>query len=192
MPGQGTFSERHSRRRFGGAVVTSSPEHRPKTRGATGSASLPPFGGHTLGPGSDANEKLDQGCSGSHLAVGTVREDLKRVTEGNGAPITAWEGADEAKPAGVKGMFTQGKTLPQTQPLRRQRPAAVRSQPGQTVCKTLFQKSPTQEQSWWSGSRCRPRVQTPVPPHHQKKKITDPKQGPNHRGGRDNGVAETP
>jgi hypothetical protein len=43
----------------------------------------------------------------------------------------------------------------------------VRSQPRQIVHKTLFWKHPSQKKGWWSGSRCRPRVQVPV---LQKKK----------------------
>jgi hypothetical protein len=38
----------------------------------------------------------------------------------------------------------------------------VWSQPGKIVCKTLSQKKPITKKGWWSGSRCRPWVQTPV------------------------------
>jgi hypothetical protein len=40
---------------------------------------------------------------------------------------------------------------------------AVRSQPGQIVHENLSWKKPITEKGWWSGSRCRPWVQTPVP-----------------------------
>jgi hypothetical protein len=43
----------------------------------------------------------------------------------------------------------------------------VLSQPGQVVHKTQLKKS-HHKKDWWSGSRCRPLVQAPVPP---KKKI---------------------
>jgi hypothetical protein len=40
---------------------------------------------------------------------------------------------------------------------------AFQSQPRQIVCKILSQKNPFPTKGWRSGSRCRPRVQTPVP-----------------------------
>jgi hypothetical protein len=43
----------------------------------------------------------------------------------------------------------------------------VQSQPGQIVLETLSRKKPITKKGWWSGSRCRSQVQTPVP---QKKK----------------------
>jgi hypothetical protein len=43
------------------------------------------------------------------------------------------------------------------------------SQPGQIVCETLSPKYPSQKKGWWSGSRCRPRVQTPVVKKRKKK-----------------------
>jgi hypothetical protein len=46
------------------------------------------------------------------------------------------------------------------------RRTAIQGQPKQIVHKTLAPKNPLQK-GWWSGSRCRPWVQTPV---HQKKK----------------------
>jgi hypothetical protein len=45
----------------------------------------------------------------------------------------------------------------------------VQGQHGQIVCETLPRKNPSQTKGWWSGSRCRPRVQTPVPPNKQTK-----------------------
>jgi hypothetical protein len=38
----------------------------------------------------------------------------------------------------------------------------VRSQPGQIVCKTQSWKKPITKNCWWSSSRSRPWVQTPV------------------------------
>jgi hypothetical protein len=39
----------------------------------------------------------------------------------------------------------------------------VQSQPGQIVLETLSWKNPShKKKEWWSGSRCRPQVQTPV------------------------------
>jgi hypothetical protein len=40
---------------------------------------------------------------------------------------------------------------------------SVRSQPREIVCEMLSGKNPSQKRAWWSGSRCRPCVQTPVP-----------------------------
>jgi hypothetical protein len=42
----------------------------------------------------------------------------------------------------------------------------VWSQLEQIVCETLSQKYPSQKKGWWSGSRCRLWVQTPVPHTH--------------------------
>jgi hypothetical protein len=41
----------------------------------------------------------------------------------------------------------------------------VQNQPRQLVCETLSQKKkkPFTKKGWWSGSRCRPQVQTPAP-----------------------------
>jgi hypothetical protein len=39
----------------------------------------------------------------------------------------------------------------------------VRSQPRQKECETLSQKNLSQKKGWWSGARCRPWVQAPVP-----------------------------
>jgi hypothetical protein len=44
------------------------------------------------------------------------------------------------------------------------------SQPGQTVQETLSQKKSITEKVWWSGSRCRPWVQTPSTTKKKKKK----------------------
>jgi hypothetical protein len=44
---------------------------------------------------------------------------------------------------------------------------AVQSQPRQIVCETLSRKKSITKKGWWSGSRCRPGVQTPA---LQKKK----------------------
>jgi hypothetical protein len=44
----------------------------------------------------------------------------------------------------------------------------VQSQPRANSSHDPIPKKTTTEQGWWSGSRCRPRVQTPVP---RKKKI---------------------
>jgi hypothetical protein len=52
----------------------------------------------------------------------------------------------------------------------------VWSQPGQLVCENLSRKkNPSQKRTWWSGSRCRPCVQTPV---SQKKKVLLPTSHP--------------
>jgi hypothetical protein len=48
----------------------------------------------------------------------------------------------------------------------------VQSQPGQIVPKTLYQKNSSWKKGWWSGSRCRPWVQTPVPHTHTYTKET--------------------
>jgi hypothetical protein len=45
----------------------------------------------------------------------------------------------------------------------------IQSQPRQTVVKTLSQKNPSQRKGWWSGSRCRPRIETPVLHKQQRK-----------------------
>jgi hypothetical protein len=46
---------------------------------------------------------------------------------------------------------------------------AVWSQHGQIVCKTLSQEKPITKKNWWSGLRCRPWVQAPVPQKKKKK-----------------------
>jgi hypothetical protein len=38
----------------------------------------------------------------------------------------------------------------------------VQSQPQQIVGGTLSQKNPSQKKGWWSGSKCKPCVQTPI------------------------------
>jgi hypothetical protein len=44
---------------------------------------------------------------------------------------------------------------------------------GQIVHETLSQKNLPQKKGWWSGSRCRPWVQTPVLQRKKKKNTTD-------------------
>jgi hypothetical protein len=44
----------------------------------------------------------------------------------------------------------------------------VQSQPGQIVRRDNISKKKTK--GWWSGSRCRPGVQTPVPQKKKKKR----------------------
>jgi hypothetical protein len=44
---------------------------------------------------------------------------------------------------------------------------AIQSQPRQIVHEALSQKKPITKKGWWSGSRCRPRVQTPVLPKNK-------------------------
>jgi hypothetical protein len=46
----------------------------------------------------------------------------------------------------------------------------VQSQPGQIDGETLSQKQPITKKGWWSGSKCRPWVQTPVLQKKKKKK----------------------
>jgi hypothetical protein len=46
----------------------------------------------------------------------------------------------------------------------------VQSQPGKIVRETISRKHPSQKKGWWSGSRCKPSVQTPV---LQKKKFQE-------------------
>jgi hypothetical protein len=47
----------------------------------------------------------------------------------------------------------------------------VQSQPRQIVPETLsISQKPITEKAWWSGSRCRPRVQTLVPRKKKKKR----------------------
>jgi hypothetical protein len=45
----------------------------------------------------------------------------------------------------------------------------VQSQPGQIVHKRPYLEKPFTERGWWSGSRCRPWVQAPVPQKKKKK-----------------------
>jgi hypothetical protein len=47
----------------------------------------------------------------------------------------------------------------------------VQSQPEQIVCETLSGKKPITKKGWWSDSRCRPCVQTPVQQKKKKKKM---------------------
>jgi hypothetical protein len=53
------------------------------------------------------------------------------------------------------------------------RRTAVRSQPGQTVRKTLSRKSTSQIKSWWNGSKCSPEFE----PQNRKKKKKKEKKG---------------
>jgi hypothetical protein len=46
---------------------------------------------------------------------------------------------------------------------------AVQSQLGKIVRETLSQKQPSQKKGWWSGSRYRPCVQSPVPHTHKRR-----------------------
>jgi hypothetical protein len=49
---------------------------------------------------------------------------------------------------------------------------SVQSQPRQRVHETLYQKKAITKKVWWSGSSCRPRVQTLVPQKNKWNKIT--------------------
>jgi hypothetical protein len=46
----------------------------------------------------------------------------------------------------------------------------VHSQPGEIVHETLALKKSITKKGWWSGSRCRPWVQSPVPPKQKTNK----------------------